>query len=648
MSKVFKVVGVVAGVVAVVASAGAALGVFAPALAGFAGAVGSAAGIGAIAGVVSAVAGIAANLTAKQPPARGSINQTTIGANQPMPYLMGQTYSGGAIVHEAGFGATLKKVKNPYYFRAVTFSFCGPVAALVGIYADFDLIPFSGNAATGFYSGFFYADTQLGATPESNALAPQWSGCPQWGSEYKLSGHAAIGFSALFDKEGERFASGLPQLGAVWQGVKVYDPRLDSTRAGGSGSCRIDDEATWVYSENPACHALSYAYGRYQNGVWVFGPDLGGAAIDIAGAMAWANLCDANEWKVGGTIYEPGDKWNNLKLICQAGGCEPVLAGGFLRWRWQKPHVSLKTITPDHLANPEMEVPSNQTWKARRNTIVPKWRSSANQWEYVQSTPVSKTEWVTEDGEPKEFEQEFTLVQQADQAAQLAAYQIAEERGRGTVTLVLKPEFMTYDPGDGLTIDIAEAGLDMVPVIVTSRSVAPDTGEVTMTFMTRDPAIDAWALAQTGTGPGATTVPTPQERDEAAGNNQNPLGYASTLIANSYPVGLAEDPITAVDAGTDCTVTVPDHSRVYPDKTVAVTGDDITGLEYNTLILIFYDDDSRDGGAVTYGVTTNLEEARLSSAHTDRHYVGAVTTPAVGGGPAEGEGGAPPGGGPIP
>ncbi|MDK2758793.1 MAG: hypothetical protein KYX66_18875, partial [Blastomonas fulva] len=311
-------------------------------------------------------------------------------------------------------------------------------------------------------------------------------------------------------------------------------------------------------------------------------------------------------------------------------------------------HVSLRTITADDLANPDYEVPSNQTWKRRRNTIVPLWRSSANKWEYVQSDPVTKAEWVEEDGEPKEFEQQFRLVQQKDQAAQLGAYQIAEERGAGTITLVLKPEFMTYDPGDGLTIDIEETGLQMVPVIATSRSVAPETGEVTMTFMTRDPDVDEWALSQTGTAPAASAIVSAQERDEAAGNNRNPLGYESTLIASSSPAGFGDDPITAVDAGTDVTVTVPNHSRVYPDKTVSVTGAAITGVAYGQLVLIYYDDENRAGGAVSYGITTNSGEARVSSTYPNRHYVGAVNTPGSGDPPADGDGGAPPGGGPIP
>lgn len=640
MSKVFRAVGQVAGVVAAVAA-------FIP----------GGQPIAAIAAGVAAVANVGAALTAKPPRNRqqGTLNETTIGTNQANRCLLGETYDGGAIVHEAGYGATLKKVKNPYYFRATTYSFCGPVEELVQVYADFDPITLSGNAATGFYSGFLYVDSQLGATPESSALAPQWAGCPQWGSDYKLSGHAALGFSLLFDKEGERFASGQPQFGAVWKGVKVYDPRLDSTFPGGSGSHRIANEATWAYSENPALHALTYAYGRYQNGVKVFGVDLGASSIDLAGAAAWANLCDANDWKVGGRIEEPGDKWNNLKMICQAGGCEPVLSGGILRWKWQKPHVSLKTITADYLASPELEVPSNQTWKARRNTIVPLWRSSANQWEFVQTTPVTKAEWLTEDGEEKSYEQQFQLVQDADQAAQLGAYQIAEERGAGAITLVLKPEFMAYEPGDGLTIDIAEAGLDMVKVIVTSRSVAPDTGEVTLTFMTRDDGVDAWALSQTGTGPGATTVTTPQERDQAAGNNQNPLGYGSILIANSYVANAGGvggvNPVSAEDAGSDATINIDVHDRVYADRTVECDAGSITGLSYSVEYLIYYDDADRAGGAVAYQATTVANDAINTVTNPDRHFVGFVTTPALGGGGTTGGGAGPPGwggGGEIP
>src|SRR3546814_5950661 len=129
----------------------------------------------------------------------------------------------------------------------------------------------------------------------SNALSPQWAGTPGWGSAYKLSGQAAIGWSYKFDKKGKKFANGLPVTGAYLTGVKVYDPRLDSTFPGGSGSCRLGDESTYVYSENPALHAGTYAYGRYQNGKRTFGIGLPADGIDWAVVAAWATVCERTE-----------------------------------------------------------------------------------------------------------------------------------------------------------------------------------------------------------------------------------------------------------------------------------------------------------------------------------------------------------------
>ena len=40
--------------------------------------------------------------------------------------------------------------------------------------------------------------------------------------------------------------------------VKVYNPNLDSTVTGGSGSHRKDDSTTWAYSDNPVYQLLDY------------------------------------------------------------------------------------------------------------------------------------------------------------------------------------------------------------------------------------------------------------------------------------------------------------------------------------------------------------------------------------------------------
>ena len=88
--------------------------------------------------------------------------------------------------------------------------------------------------------------------------------------------------------------------------------------------------------------------------------------------------------------------------------------------------------------------------------------------------------------------------------------------------------------------------------------------------------------------------------------------------------------LTASDAldGT-ATITVSNHNRVYGDGTsIAVTGGSITGLAYSTRYYVRYYDQDREGGAVTYAVTTDPASAGQGNGY---HACGDVFTPASGG-----------------
>lgn len=506
-----------------------------------------------IAAAVAAVATVGAQVLAKPPRAQGSINQRTIGANQPMPYLMGEAYTGGAQVHDAGWGGEVSDVTNPYRFIAAVASCCGPVDGLRGVYADYGPVGFSGTAATGYYAGFLYRDYQLGERPETDALAPHWTGCPDWTAAHKLSGFAAIGFSLKFDKKGKRFGGGVPALGAVWGGVSVYDPRLDSTFPGGSGSQRIGDESTWAYSRNPALHAATYAYGRHVNGKHVFGPDLGGGAVDLSATAAWANVCDANGWLVNGTIYEPGDSWNNLKKICEAGSARPSFRGGVLTFAYDAPKVSLDTIDLDDLADGEISA-GCLPWKDRINQVVPKFRSPAHQWGYPAADAVIDVAAVAEDGEDKTIERQWDLVTDKDQVTQLAAYVLANARERGPIALTCKPRMMTYRPGQALTLSsqlIAMLGLTSMlgptPGKVTIAQASKDvaTATVTFTLVGETDSKHAVALGQVGTVPPVAPVPSASDLDDVAVAATAPLraSLRTRTRTVAFPLSGDEDQI---------------------------------------------------------------------------------------------------------
>lgn len=628
MSKVVKGIGKIAGAIASVAA-------LIPGLQP----------IAAIAASIALVANVAAAVTAKKPRAQGAINNVVIQSDPPSPYMIGRTYSAGILRHDTAWGGVVSDVPNPYRANVVTYSVAGPVQGLVGVYADFEPLSLSGSTVTGWFNGFMYVASSLGARPQPTALAANWAGMPNWGATAKLSGKAHLLWSFKFDKKGKRLASGIPNLGAVWDGVKVYDPRLDSTYPGGSGAHRINDETTWAFSRNPGLHGLTYTIGRYDAGKKIFGIGQPVTGIDLAQWVAFANVCDANGWQAGGTIFEAVSddaeiRWENLKNICAAGGAVPVNASGKIGVSFNAPGVSLATITAADVIG-DMEVSPARTWRDRINGIVPKYRSSSHQWEYVPSDMVSIPAYVTDDGEPKIREQQWNLVQDLgdgagrNQVAQLAGYELMDAREIDSITLKLKPQWRDYRPGEILTVNIPELGLINQTAKIMLRGFSPADMSVTMTLRGETASKHGFALGRTGTAPPAPALFGPQVRDEIFAALLDPAGYTPTMIRNASVVPSLGS-LQAVDAGTNATINVGATSWEYPSSagsSVTRAAGTITGRAYSTTYYICFDDDTLANTTPTYIALTNEADIR---AVAGRHYIGVVTTPASGGAPAGG------------
>lgn len=643
MSKIARVVAKIASVVAVVAAVAAVI-TGNPALAALL------LKISAVAGAVGVVAGTVAQVTTKKPPARGSPNLITIGANQPMPIVFGATYIGGNKVHEVGYGGLVAKVQNPYKFEAIVHSGCGPIQGFTGLFADFAAVALAGTAATGYFSGFLYADQQLGLRPESNQVLPNWAGAPDWSASHKLSGYAATGLSLKFDKEGKVFASGEPQWGVTMQGVMCYDPRLDSTYPGGSGPQRITDRSTWTYSENPGIVGLTYCYGWYHDGKKQGGIGMPVEGIDMPRWVEFANICVANGWVLGGVVYEPGSRWDNLKDICAAGGGEPYFDRHLLGVNYNAPRVSLDTITRDDIADDGFTVASGRTWRERLNTVAPKYRSGEHKWEYVPSADVSVPAYITDDGEEKREELTWNLVQVKNQVAQLAAYELVNRREIGQIEVSCKPRLMRYSVGDMLSFDLPDTVLDgLDAIIIRPPEINPENGMVRLTMLGETDAKHAFALGKTGTAPPVPSLLNVSDTDNTVGDNSVPdavgglmLSAASNAILASYAkdIVLATD---SADTGFVATITIDTHDRIYPAPYAmkSVTGATITNLSYGTTYYIYYDDPGLAGGAVAYVATTNANNAYPSATNPNRHFViGWVTVNP--GGAGGGQAGPPP------
>jgi len=398
MSKILRTAAFVVGAVALVAATGgaAAIGIGTAASAATATTAAVSATIAGIsAGTLTMVAtglSLAAGLTAKKPSGGVGGGQTAFKADPDagIPYLIGRTGTGGNIVfHQAADG--FKGKTNNDLGDFVTVLSLGPVDEISSYAINKSVVTFdgAGNAVGGYRDFLFYKD-QLGALPEASALAVVAGSSPRpyaFGPTYKLSGLAAAMSRYRFDTKNKKYPNGTPQPLWVVKGVKCYDPRRDSTYPGGLGGCRAGDESTYIWSENPYIHGLTWCLGRYQNGQRVMGAGVPISGIDVAAFVEGANIADANHWTVGGVVYSTDNKYEVLKRMLQAGSGEPMRLGARISCLVNAPRVSLATVTVGDVVG-EVSVTATQAQRDRINGVIPRYRSEGHDWEIVPADPI--------------------------------------------------------------------------------------------------------------------------------------------------------------------------------------------------------------------------------------------------------------------
>jgi len=618
MAKALKVVGKIASVAAVVLA-------FVPGGQPFA----------AAATAIAGVANTAAQALTKPQPSGGQVSKSIIDTSAPSPYIMGRFRSGGVLVHDAAHGAEYKDIPNPNRDLVYVYSDCGPVQEVEGYSSDGAYIGVSGQAG-GYYGENMAFSSQLGRVRETTALSGINGSIPNWGASYRLSGKAAGIFSLRWDKDQRKFQGGLPDLTGTIKGVLAYDPRRDSTYPGGDGPNRLGDETTYTYSTNPSAHAITYLYGRYVtvdgSPVRIFGVGLPASGIDMEAFVDWANVCDANGWEVNGRIFEPADKFNNFRLILEAGGARPAHNLGKISVSYDAPKISLATFTQEDLAPGDIDIPASQGIRDKINSVIPRYMSPEHNWEYVPGSAVQSQTYIDADGELFRREYQYSLVTDPQQAAQIAGYDLVNARELTDISLTMKPVVRVIPVGGVVTLNMPDIGLQG-NYELTSKTLDPLDFSVAVVFRSVSEGRDAFAMGSTTTPPQIPTLTFGEDYDRLASAFSGRDDRASLVNLTTYVRGII---ISGINDGS---IDISDHERINASNTsTAINGGSITGLDLETLYYIYYDDPSGEGGDVTYQATTDEAASRSSTDNPTRYYVGYVTTPGVGEPPTEGYG----------
>ncbi len=426
----------------------------------------------------------------------------------PIRGAMGYTALGGNKVFQATWG-----YKRVAMSLGVALSL-GPIDQVPRFEADGATVTFSGpqNEATGFYAADMWQRTTLGLPGDAALLPPTGlkygnPGLTGWGTQHAAPQTVFSFWTMVLAKNPEDrdvFTNGVPDPRWIGRWMKLWDPRKDSTYPGGNGPQRRDDWRTWEWSESPYVHALAWCRGHYKLNLdgtidrtkriaGIGAPD---SAIDIPAFVEGMNIAQANAWTISGEWSTGDGKFQTLLAMLQAGGGEPISRGAQISVLVNAPRVATYTYTRDDLIG-QAEIRPLTPRRERKNTIIPRYKSEANGWQYVPAGEVTSSVYRDEDrGEPRSLEIEYTHVRNAKQAGQLAAYDLANLREGLTATLPSKVHLMHVHPGACITVDVPELALAGQKFIVRRATTNHQAASVTLELRSESDAKHAWALGQ--------------------------------------------------------------------------------------------------------------------------------------------------------
>jgi hypothetical protein len=219
----------------------------------------------------------------------------------------------------------------------------------------------------------------------------------QWTADHDGVGVAYAIVRSVYNQDVFR-TGGPPRILFEVRGALLYDPRLDSTQTGGSGSHRFGQPATYAYTRNLEVARYNYlrGIGDGGNGRPMFGPGLEAEDIDTTRAMAAMNVCDQTvNLRAGGS--EPryrisavilaneqfADVLDRMSTACA--GSYPDLSGLYAIMPGSA-RTPVLTLTDNHIAlgNP-LKRQTHQSIGQVPNELTGTWADPASKYE---RTPV--------------------------------------------------------------------------------------------------------------------------------------------------------------------------------------------------------------------------------------------------------------------
>lgn len=485
-----------------------------------------------------------------KPEPQGQLINMTINPNEPRRLIVGKRMTGGVLADWM-----IKGDKNQYLYT-VTYLSEGPVNRITKVFAggrEVHSVPLvhgvrtpipSFNISGGDRLFLTFYDGRPSQVSDPRLIA-EFPG--EWSANKRGVGVAYVVAEIWYDSDIQQIP---PSLSYEVEGACFYDRRFDTT-AGGAGSQRFNDPATWVYTTNPAVMLDHYMLSRRYEAVKVFGIGLSADQVPFDEFVALANLCDENvAIKVGGTqkryeangyLFADRSFKDTIKDLCRAMGARPADFGGRIGILDNQPKSPVMELTEqDVLEGTKDQYRPKSSYSELHNGVTGTFINPSQNYQPTDFPRITNAVWEEQDGGQQKLDViDFEMEVSQERAERLATNYIQAKRRQARLSGTYKLRAIQLEQGDWFVRSGGRFGAGKTFEVI-DRVLNPMTMSVTIAAFEVDPSDSAWNEADAadevvypGPGVGITALPLPDMTLTSFSFSVGPLTFPSFRFVNN-------------------------------------------------------------------------------------------------------------------
>lgn len=287
----------------------------------------------------------------------------------------------------------------------------------------------------------------------------------RWTTAHRGDGICYVVVDKTYDAD---LFSGFPTFKFIVKGGKLYDWRKDST-AGGSGSHRWGDPATWEWSGSPAVCLYNYQRGLYRSGKLLLGQGVPSADLIADLYTAAANVCDeAVTLAAGGSearyavsaiaVDDVQHRDVMESMVNAMGGWLYERAGSYAPIAGAAQSIVATITDDDLLLDGQVKVSHKLSRAELVNYVSGQFTSPADLWESQGYTAITSSANEAADGERLGKSLDLPQITSQSQAERIALLRYNENRCQTRASVPLSLQRISLEIGDWIRWNSARHG----------------------------------------------------------------------------------------------------------------------------------------------------------------------------------------------